>query len=159
MPAQIASEPGVIELDLGDKSEFSPGDTINLNVTITANQRLTGRTLIAEILGIEEVDLYGEEDEELDEEGGAVSFNGEDEEFEDEEEPEGNETFSEELILARSVSLQQGESRSFVGEFTLPEDALPTYLGVQATHTWWVDVYLELDGGDELYASKEITVR
>ncbi len=175
MPSQkSAGEPGRIEVQVDDKV-FAPGDTINFSVVVTAGDRLSARALVAELLGVEEVDPYGDEDDEFegeDEELEAdnvltLSVNGgteedeedEDEDFEDEDGDEliSNITYDDEITLAKNLALNAGESRTFNGSFTLPEDALPTYEGIQALHTWWIEVYL--DNEVEISESKELTVR
>lgn len=164
-----ARESGRIELQLS-QDQFAPGDTLSFTINVMARDRLTARALAAELLAVEEIEL-DEEDEFVDgyddEEGEGdsnvipMSFNGgaddDDDEEDEEEDLITNITFSEEQTLASNLSLKSGESRSFTGSFTIPNDAQPTYEGVQAIHTWWIDVYLE--GDIEISESREIRVR
>lgn len=174
----VSKAPARIDLSL-DGEQFAPGATVTFNVNVTARDRTAG-DLVAELVGVEEVhpfpegdeDAYGEYEDEIDEEdvdpAGLVAVstngdgNGEVDEDEDEDEDGDEEwvqssTFSEELVLAEGLNLKSGESRSFSGSFVIPEDAQPTYDGINATHTWWVDIYLE--GDIEITESKEFTVR
>ncbi|MFN8498381.1 MAG: hypothetical protein U0641_11045 [Anaerolineae bacterium] len=170
MNAQASSgQPVDIRLTIEGEG-VAPGQAVSFSVSVTANQRISGVALVAELVGVEELDIYGDE-EDLDEEemeDGEVdaSLNGtdldddEDEFDEDEEEDEiANETYSEELVLTSDLTMQAGETRTFDGSFTLPEDAQPTYNGVQAWHTWWLDAFIEMNTGDEIGDSQEVFVR
>lgn len=173
--------PARIDLTI-EGEQFASGATVSFNVTVTAQDRLNRSDLIAELVAVEEVDPYPtgdedyedeyEEDEEAGDEGVegnlvSVSFNGgngeddaEDEDTEDMDDEEDwvqSTTYSEEVVLAEGLALKAGESRSFSGSFVVPEDAQPTYDGVNATHTWWIDIYLE--GDVEINQSKEFYVR
>ena len=171
MASQI---PARIDLTI-EGEQFAAGATVAFNVTVTAQDRLNRSDLVAELVAVEEVDPYptGDEDyedeyEEEDEGGDegnlvSLSFNGGDTE-EGDMEAEGMEedwvqstTYSEEAVLAEGLTLKAGETRSFSGSFVIPEDAQPTYDGVNATHTWWIDIYLE--GDIEINESKEFYVR
>ena len=174
MASQI---PARIDLTV-EGEQFAPGATVAFNVTVTAQDRLNRSDLVAELVAVEEVDPYptGDEDyedeyededaDEGGEEGNLVnlSFNGGDDgDAEDEEDVEDEEdwvqstTYSEELMLAEGLALRAGETRTFSGSFVIPEDAQPTYDGVNATHTWWIDIYLE--GDIDINESKEFQVR
>lgn len=170
MSAQASSgQPVDIRITLGQE-QVAPGGTVSFSVSVTANERISGVALVAEMVGVEELDIYGdeegfdevEEDEEVDASLNGTDLDDDDEdEFEDEEDEEeiANETFSEELVLTSDLTMQPGESRTFDGSFSLPEDAQPTYNGVQAWHTWWLDAFIELASGDEVGDSQEVYVR
>ncbi|MFN8484714.1 MAG: hypothetical protein U0768_16890 [Anaerolineae bacterium] len=170
MNAQASSgQPVDIRLTINEE-QVAPGGTVSFSVNVTANERISGVALVAELVGVEELDIYGDE-EDLDEEemeDGEVDapLNGadlddEEDEFDAEEDEEdiANETYSEELVLTSDLTMQPGETRSFDGSFALPEDAQPTYNGVQAWHTWWLDAFVELNSGDEIGDSQEVYVR
>ncbi len=169
--------PARIDLTI-EGEQFAPGATVSFNVTVTAQDRLNRSDLVAGLVAVEEVDPYptGDEDyddedefEDEDEDTGtegnlvSVSFNGGadeaegDEDTEDEEEWVESTTYSEELVLAEGLALKAGETRSFSGSFVIPEDAQPSYDGVNATHSWWIDIYLE--GDIEINETKEFQVR
>lgn len=165
--------PARIEVTINGET-FAPGDEVPFSVVVTARDRLANVDLLAEMLGLEEVDAMGEGDEDLfDEDEGDdmadqgtvnVSYNGEGVEGGDEDEEMDEEgglisstTYSDEATLASKLSLRSGESRTFNGSFTLPEDAQPTYDGINATHSWWIDIYL--DGDVEVSQSVEFFVR
>lgn len=168
-PQASSGQPVDITLTI-EQEQVAPGQAVSFNVSVTANQRISGVALVAELVGVEEIDVYGD-DEDLDEEemdDGEVdaSLNGtdlddEEDEFDEDEDEEEivNETYSEELVLTSDLTMGPGETRTFDGSFTLPEDAQPTYNGIQAWHTWWLDAFIELNTGDEIGDSKEVYVR
>ncbi len=170
MSAQASSgQPVDIRITLGQE-QVAPGETVSFTVDVKANERISGVALVAELIGVEELDIYGDEEdfdeEEMDEGSVDASLNGtdlddEDDEFDEEEEEDeiANETFSEELVLTSDLTMQPGESRTFSGSFALPQDAQPTYNGVQAWHTWWLDAFIEMATGDEIGDSQEVYVR
>ncbi|MFN8475119.1 MAG: hypothetical protein U0822_23255 [Anaerolineae bacterium] len=170
MSAQASSgQPVDIRLTINEE-QVAPGQTVSFSVSVTANQRISGVALVAELVGVEELDIYGDEEDldedEMDDGSVDASLNGtdlddEEDEFDEEEDEEeiANETYSEELVLTSDLTMQPGETRSFDGSFALPEDAQPTYNGVQAWHTWWLDAFVELNTGDEIGDSQEVYVR
>src|SRR4051794_8968771 len=139
MPSRSsAREPGRIELKL-DQTTFAPGDAVAVTVTVTARDRFTARGVMVELLAVEEIDPFDDEDEYEDDEETAdgdnvipMTFNGEGDDDDEDDEDEDlvtNITFSEEITLATNVALKSGESRTFAGSFTIPEDGQPTYEG------------------------------
>ncbi len=170
MSAQASSgQPVDIRLTI-KQEQVAPGETVSFTVDVKANERISGIALVAELVGVEELDIYGDEEDEFEDDMGEeemdASMNGTDvdddeEDFEDEgdEEEIANETYSEEIVLTSDLTMQPGETRTFEGSFALPEDAQPTYNGVQAWHTWWLDAFVELNSGDEVGDSQEVYVR
>ncbi len=174
MPVKTpAREPGRLTVEI-DREQFSPGDTVTFTVTVSANTSLKAKALIAELFGVEEIEPefedeedFGEDEEEALEDVETLdgALNGEAEVTLDEDEDDWGEeleemtsfTHEDEAVLAMNVSLQAGESRTFDGSFTLPENAQPSYFGVRAAHTWWLDAYLE--GDVEVSGGKEFLVR
>lgn len=175
MPAKTpARAPGRLTIEI-DREQFSPGDTVSFTVTVSASTPLKAKSLVAELFGVEEVepvfedeDDFGADEEEALEDVETLdgALNGESElVLEDEEEEDWDEdiedmssfTYEDEAVLATDVSFKAGESRTFNGSFTLPEDVQPSYFGVRAAHTWWLDAYLE--GDVEVSGGREILVR
>jgi len=177
MPAKTsAREPGRLTVEI-DREQFSPGDTVTFTVTVSANTSLRAKALVAELFGVEEIEPefedeedFGEDEEETLEDVESLDgvLNGEsevtledDEDDEDDWDEELEEmtsfTHEDETVLATNVSLKAGDSRTFSGSFTLPEDAQPSYFGVRAAHTWWLDAYLE--GDIEVSGGKKFLVR
>jgi hypothetical protein len=61
--------------------------------------------------------------------------------------------------LATNLTLAPGEPFDRRGRITLPEDAEPTYHGVEAQHVWRVRARALLPFGEDLTQEQEITVR
>ncbi len=57
-------------------------------------------------------------------------------------------TFKTEVDIAAGESLEAGQSYEWTGEIELPDDALPTYLGRNCRHRWYVQGALDVTGND-----------
>lgn len=58
------------------------------------------------------------------------------------------ETFSEEFTIATPGELPANSEHEWSGEFTLPEQAQPSYHGHYARHVWYVQAGLDVRGND-----------
>lgn len=57
-------------------------------------------------------------------------------------------TFRGELDVAGPHTLEAGQEYTWSGEFNIPADAKPTYIGVHCKHQWEVCAYLDKKGND-----------
>jgi hypothetical protein len=57
-------------------------------------------------------------------------------------------TFDRKFPVAGPQSLKIGQTYEWTGTITLPADAKPSYVGVQASHTWRIMAGLEVKGND-----------
>jgi hypothetical protein len=57
-------------------------------------------------------------------------------------------TLEKELPVAPAFVLAAGETRTFEGDFVVPRDAQPTYVGINARHGWQIRGRIEAPGND-----------
>lgn len=57
-------------------------------------------------------------------------------------------TFERKFPIAGPQFLKAGQAYEWTGTITLPDDAKPTYVGVNAGHTWRIMAGLEVKGND-----------
>lgn len=169
-------DPGHVTISFAQDT-YSPGDTVNFTVTVSTHVPLKVPTLVAELFGVEEIEPgledqmdFGEAEEEVLESDETLSMStngealdgedeGEEEDWDEEDDEDDLTSFTheDEATLATNLSLKAGETRTFNGSFTLPADAQPSYYGVRAAHTWWVEAYTDGDGA--IGGGKEFLVR
>jgi hypothetical protein len=67
-------------------------------------------------------------------------------------------TFDQKFPLGGPQPIQTGQSYEWTGTVTIPADARPTYLGLNAGHTWRIMAGLEVKGNDPDSGWAAITV-
>jgi hypothetical protein len=163
MSAEAQSQRGRIEIKVSEET-IAPGEEVLFEVVISAREQLRIRAVVAQMFDVEEItgvdgNWEDEDEEEAEGEGFEMSLNGGDTDEDEDDEFITNTVHTDEIVLAKDLTVGAGQSRSLRGTFQLPDDCEPSYYGVQAVHSWWVGAYLDLGTEEDIADSKEFHVR
>jgi hypothetical protein len=155
---QLTGSNGKVTMQLSSQ-QVKRGDTINVTLQVNATGDLQAKGVHVELVGTEYVKyLYPESVADT----GASATPGTTAGTDTTRTVEGsqyNQTFRQQTPFSMApLNMQEGQSQQFTGTIQVPANAQPTYLGVDARHTWKVRAFVDVSMGADPDTEIEILV-
>lgn len=148
---RVTGDYGEIEFSLG-KTDVSPGEQIPYKIRVDAKGELKAKRILIRLRGLETCELDIEVNK-IDEDG---VYHGD---TRTERKTFTNHSIEEEIEVHGKLEMNEGESETYTGEVTVPEDAQPTYFGPLAKHEWSIEADVDIPWGKDLKETIKINVR
>jgi hypothetical protein len=159
---QLTGSSGNMQLVV-QNPQVKRGENLNVQITLTATNQLSGKNVVLEVGGQEtvkfQIPVPATTSPAASAQGASIATQSTSIATEMQDQTKSNQTYHNSVVVdAGPVNMQLGETKQYNASILIPETVQPSYKGTDATHEWRVRAYLDVPMGADIDEDSEITV-